>query len=521
MLCVGADPVCQFCTDVGTTVGRMWALIDDSPAMGEQGQRVPESEPTPTEAVATDAWEQSAAESAALSVADGTGFGPAVVGRIAAAHGRSVPVTEGRDGGGNVYSTARTIGAHDIRRRWGLSVAGIGFWALVVVATLTSLLTAWTLGANSNSPPFAPAIGANAISTMRAAFLIGILAALGAVTQGGAISETVGAGLVDGVQITSLAATTGLLTATGFMTLGIYTGYPIPAAFATTGAMVGVGLSLGGDPAVDTYRRIGLFWALVPPTSGGLAYLTATILRRDDIPETVGVPLLAALVGGIVANVQLAVIPSPPDATQSSVAGFVARQVSIPAVGSVDPVVVFVTLVAAVASFQFIRRRTRASVEGGVRTFLVLLGSVVAFSSGGSQVGLATGPLENLYGTELGLPGVVLLALGGAGILAGAWMGAPRLLQATSREYAQLGVRRSIAALVPGFVIAQLAIALGIPISFNNIIISGVIGGGLAGGSAGVSRKKVGVTLVFWVLTLVSSIAVGFGLYRAFAAVLA
>ena len=397
---------------------------------------------------------------------------------------------------------------------------GVLFWALVVLATVTSLATAWALGANSNSPPFAPAIGANAISTMRAAFLIGILAALGALTQGGAISATIGAGLIDGVQITSLAATAGLLTATGFMAFGVYSGYPVPAAFATTGAMVGVGLSLGGDPAVDTYRRIALFWALVPPVSGGLAYLTATLLRRDEIPETVGVPLLAAVVSGIVANVRLGVIPSPPEATQSSIAGFLARQVEVPTVLGVDPLVVVVTLLAAAAGFRFVRRRTQASVEDGIRTFLVLLGSVVAFSSGGSQVGLATGPLENLYGTELGLPGIVLLTLGATGILAGAWMGAPKLLQATSREYAQLGARRSIAALVPGFVIAQLAIALGIPISFNNIIISGVIGGGLAGGSAGVSRRKIGVTLLFWLITLVASTAIGFGLYKALAAVL-
>jgi phosphate/sulfate permease len=399
-------------------------------------------------------------------------------------------------------------------------VPGLVFWALVVLATLTSLVTAWTLGANSNSPPFAPAIGADAISTMRAAFLIGILAALGALTQGGAISETVGAGLIDGVRITSLAATAGLLTATGFMAFGIYSGYPVPAAFATTGAMVGVGLSLGGDPAIDTYRRIALFWVLVPPVSGGLAYLTATVLRRDDIPETVGVPLLAAVVGGIIANVRLGVIPSPPDVAQSSLAAFLARQVGTPTVAGLDPLVVLVTLVAAAVSFQFIRRRTQASVDRGIRTFLVILGSVVAFSSGGSQVGLATGPLEDLYGAELGLPGIVLLSLGAVGILGGAWMGSPRLLQATSREYAQLGIRRSIAALVPGFVIAQLAIALGIPISFNNIIISGVIGGGLTGGSAGVSRRKIGVTLAFWLITLVSSIAIGFGLYRLFAMVL-
>ncbi|MFT4923384.1 MAG: PiT family inorganic phosphate transporter, partial [Haloarculaceae archaeon] len=334
-------------------------------------------------------------------------------------------------------------------------MAGLVFWALVVLATVTGVVTAWTLGANSNSPPFAPAIGANAISTMQAAFLIGILAALGALTQGGAISETVGAGLINDATITSLAATAGLLTATGFMAFGIYSGYPVPAAFATTGAMVGVGLSLGGTPAFDTYQRIGIFWVLVPPISGGLAYLTATVLRRDDIPETVGVPLLAAVVGGIIANVQLGIIPSPGGGAQGSLAAYVASFLPLPAVATVDLGVVLVSLLFAVGSFQFIRRRTQQSVDRGIKTFLIILGSVVAFSSGGSQVGLATGPLENLYRVELGLPTLVLLGVGAVGILGGAWMGAPRLLQATSREYAQLGVRRSIAALVPGFIIAQ------------------------------------------------------------------
>ncbi|MFC7202161.1 anion permease [Haloferax namakaokahaiae] len=394
------------------------------------------------------------------------------------------------------------------------------FWVLVGLATVTSFATAWTLGANSNSPPFAPAIGANAVSTMRAAFLIGILAALGALTQGGSISETVGSGLIDGVAFTSLAAITGLLTATAFMGFGIYTGYPVPAAFATTGAMIGVGLSLGGDPAFDTYRRIVTFWALVPPVSGGLAYLTAKLLRRDDIPETVAIPLLASIVGGIVANIQLGIIPSPTGAAQESVAGFVSGTLPALTVAGIDIATVVVTLLFAAVSFRLIRRRTQASIDKGVKTFLIVLGSVVAFSSGGSQVGLATGPLENIYRAELGLPAIALLALGAAGILSGAWMGAPRLLQATSREYAQLGIRRSIAALVPGFIIAQLAITLGIPISFNNIIISGVIGGGLAGGSAGVSRRKIGFTLGFWVLTLGMSILIGFELYRLFAAVL-
>ncbi len=212
----------------------------------------------------------------------------------------------------------------------------LAFWILVVFATVTCLFMAWSLGANSNSPPFAPAIGANAISTMRAAFLIGILAAAGALTQGGAISETVGAELIDGVAITPLAATTGLLVAASFMAFGVYSGYPVPAAFATTGAMVGVGLSLGGDPAFDTYRRIGTFWVMVPPVSGGLAYLTATLLRREDVPDTVGVPLLAGVVAGILANVRLGVIPHP-ERAQGSIAEWVSRTVGDSSISRVSP----------------------------------------------------------------------------------------------------------------------------------------------------------------------------------------
>ncbi|ELY79115.1 inorganic phosphate transporter [Natrinema gari] len=397
-------------------------------------------------------------------------------------------------------------------------MVAVSFVVLIGAAIVTCLFMAWVLGANSNSPPFAPAIGANAISTMRAAFVIGLLAAAGALMQGGSISETVGADLIDGVTITPLAATAGLLTAAGFMAIGIYTRYPIPAAFATTGAMIGVGLSLGGDPAMATYRRLGIFWLLVPIMSGGLAYTTATILRRDDVPETVGVPLLAGIVGAIVANVRLGVIPDPA-AEQGTLAGFLSRQFGGGPVlaADIDLGTVLVTVGVGVLAFYWSRERVRVSVEDGIRSFLLVLGGIVAFSSGGSQVGLATGPLENLFRVELGLPGILLLAIGAIGILVGAWMGAPRLLQATSREYAQLGVRRSIAALVPGFIIAQLAIALGIPISLNNIILSGVIGGGLAGGSAGVSRRKIGITITFWLVTLSSSVVVSYGLYRLFA----
>jgi len=388
---------------------------------------------------------------------------------------------------------------------------------IVAVAVIASLSMAWALGASSNSPPFAPAVGANAVPTMRAAFPVGTFAALGAIAQGGSISETVGNDLIDGVSITPLAATAGLLTAAAFIAVGVRTGYPIPAAFAVTDAVIGAGLSLGGNPAIGTYQRLAAFWVAVPFVSASIAYGTATLLRREDMPEELGVPLHAGIVGFVLANVQLAVFPA---ASGGTLAEFVAALFGL-------EITLFdsYTLLALVASLAFgtlvfyaMYRSMLRSVKGGIRQFLIGLGAVVAFSSGGSQVGLATGPLEPLF-DSLGTPGFLLLLLGSIGILLGAWMGSPRLLQAVSREYSQLGVRRSIAALVPGFIIAQVAIALGIPISFNNIIISSVIGSGLVVGSAGVSGRKIGVTVAAWLVTLVASAGVAFGLYRALALV--
>ncbi len=47
---------------------------------------------------------------------------------------------------------------------------------IVVVALVTSLFMAFTVGANSNSAPIAPAVGANAISTLKGALLVGLVA---------------------------------------------------------------------------------------------------------------------------------------------------------------------------------------------------------------------------------------------------------------------------------------------------------------------------------------------------------
>jgi len=362
------------------------------------------------------------------------------------------------------------------------------------IALVAALFMSFTVGANSNSAPVAPAVGANALSVLRGALLVGIVAGLGAILQGGSISETIGKDLVTGVTITPLAAAAALLTAATLITIGNSRGYPIPSAFTVTGAMIGAGIALGGEFATHEYVVILGFWFAIPIVEGALAYGLARGLRSDIVSETVSIPLLGSAVGYTLANIKLTVIPTASGA-QGSLARYLATtpQLFPMAVGgSYTLGMVLVSVVCGLVALVGTRALLQRDETAGINQFLVVLGLIVVFTSGGSQVGLATGPLEAIFESDLQLPSIYLLALGGGGILLGAWVRGPRLVQAVSNEYASLGPRRSIAALIPAFLIAQLAIVLGIPISFNKVMIASIVGSGLAANSSGGAASRHG-----------------------------
>ena len=379
--------------------------------------------------------------------------------------------------------------------------------ALFLVAGLASLFMAWVIGAGSSgATPFAPAVGANAIPTMQAAFLVGLLGFAGAVTQGAAVSATVGDGLVGGVEVPAIGVIVVLLVGAGLMAIGIYTGYPIATAFTVTGSVVGVGLALGGTPAWATYRQIGAVWLLTPVVGGGIAYGIASVLPRPDAPERYTIPVLTAVVGVVLANVEFAFLG--PDGTMGSFAGLVGRQLGAGGLAVTAGVSVTVAaMIAAVVHWDVARDQA-----GGLRRVLLVLGSLVGFSAGGSQVGLAVGPLLPLFDSVGALSPAIILAGGGVGILAGSWLGAPRMIKSLAQDYSALGPRRSISALVPAFLIAQTAVLLGVPVSFNEIIVSGIIGSGAAvGGGSAVDPRKLLVTVGAWVGSLAVSFVLGYG----------
>jgi len=380
--------------------------------------------------------------------------------------------------------------------------------ATLGVAAAASLFMAWSIGAGSSgSTPFAPAVGANAISVMRAGLVVGVLGLMGAILQGANVTEAVGTELIGGVTLTAGAAVVALLTAAALVAIGVFAGYPIATAFTVTGAVVGVGLAMGGNPAWPKYTEILTLWVLTPFVGGGVAYGVARLLIGETLPQRPLTAALAGLVGALVANVGFAFLG--PAGEQASLSEAIGPGLGVGDVGTPLVTVAFAAIVAGAVYADLGRDQ-----EGAQRRFLLAMGGLVAFSAGGSQVGLAIGPLVPIF-SDVGVPIWALLVGGGTGLLVGSWTGAPRMIKAISQDYASMGPRRSISALIPSFAIAQTAVAFGIPVSFNEIIVSAIVGAGYAAGDAGVSRAKMGYTVFAWIASLVGSLALGFGVYSA------
>ena len=246
---------------------------------------------------------------------------------------------------------------------------------------------------------------------------------------------------------------------------------------------------------------------LTPFIGGAIAYATARLLRSEGVAERVAIPLLGALVGLILANVRFTFLG--PAGTSASLAS--ATTIWFPGPALAGRVVISLAVAAVFAGV--LAYEMAADEVVGQRRFLLLLGGLVAFSAGGSQVGLAIGPLLPLL-DSFSVPLVAVLVGGGLGLLLGSWTGAPRMIKAIAQDYSSLGPRRSIAALIPSFAIAQTAVFFGIPVSFNEIIVSAIVGSGFAAGGGGVSRTKMGYTVLAWVGSLVLAVVVSYGVYR-------
>lgn len=168
--------------------------------------------------------------------------------------------------------------------------------------------------------------------------------------------------------------------------------------------------------------------------------------------------------------------------------------------GSVGGILFYWTIIPplAVAIGYGLARMIRALVsrEGSKREIKIALlaaGCYLSYSAGASAVGLAVGPLTQMFDSLY-----ALLFMGGISILLGAWLYSPRIIRAISFDYSNIGPRRSFAALTTASILAQVGIYFGIPISFNEAIVAAIVGSGMVEGKSNSDNGKIIRTAGAW-----------------------
>ncbi|MFP4000620.1 MAG: inorganic phosphate transporter [Thermoplasmata archaeon] len=296
--------------------------------------------------------------------------------------------------------------------------------------------------------------------------------------------------------------------------------------FFTFIASVFMGISIGASAVPPAFgpvtfsRNIGV---LKSALLAGIAACLGAVVQGGNVASTVGSKMifgdiqpLQALSILIVAPVLviISVLTKYPMPTAFTVVGSVIGSafsfgVSVEWV-TIQKIVGYwalVPILAVIIAYSIARLLKKyVSKEGSKKSIhyaTLLLGLFVAYTAGANSVGKAVGPLMGM-GFEL----FWLLPLGGFSILIGAWVLSPKIIEAVTFEYSNLGPRRSVSALATAAILAQIGVFIGVPISFGQAIIASIIGSGMVISGWSVGKRKIVLTSGAWI----SAIFVAIGL---------
>lgn len=293
-------------------------------------------------------------------------------------------------------------------------------------------------------------------------------------------------------------------------------------------AAIFMGIAVGATPVPSAFGPVtssGVTGVLKAALLGGIAACIGAIVQGGRVSATIGEDMifggispLQAFVILLVASVLviISVLTKYPMPTAFTVVGSVIGSALSFGDGirwgTIQLVVGYWALVPILAiligfsiSWLLVKYVPKEENKEMIQYLTLIMAIFLAYTAGANSVGKAVGPLMPFgYNTTL------LLALGGFSILVGAWILAPKIIDAVSFEYSNMGPRRSIAALGSAAFLAQIGVFLGVPISFAQATIAATIGSGLVVGKSGVGKKKITITIIAWISAFFIAIGVAF-----------
>jgi PiT family inorganic phosphate transporter len=391
---------------------------------------------------------------------------------------------------------------------------------LLVVGAALALYMAWAIGANDVANAMGTSVGSGALTLRRAILVAAVLEFAGAVLVGGHVTDTIRKGIVDpgpfvgsehlfayGMLAALASAGTWLMIATRF-------GWPVSTTHSIVGAIVGVGLVVGGESAVNWPKvaQIVLSWVTSPLVGGALAYgifvLTRRLILDSDNPVAQARrygPLFFFWVFFVLGLVTL-------------FKGLENLNLDF-GFGTSVALAFTLGLVGAVIGFFFLRHvplhreldsgSRFAGVERLFAVLQILTACAVAFAHGSNDVANAIGPLAAVANTVTTgtLEGKAplepwMLAVGGFGIVVGLATYGYKVMETIGRKITELTPSRGFAAELAAATTIVLASRLGIPVSTTHTLVGSVLGVGLARGIGALDLGVVGRILISWLATL-------------------
>ncbi|MFX1293857.1 MAG: inorganic phosphate transporter [Promethearchaeota archaeon] len=325
---------------------------------------------------------------------------------------------------------------------------------LLIILLVLSFVIAFGIGGNDEA--LAPVVGSGAVK-MKWVLLIGIIVNIaGSILLGGAVSETIGEGLLNtespsplpnaAVQNLFLAV---IISTSIFLILSSTKGLPVSTTVSVVGGVIGVGV----------YYIIGF---------------------GSDI-----------VVWGGFTSVLLGWIISP-------IAGLL----------------ISIGIYWLIRRFILTRPKGLRGIEQMEKYFLYILIAVVivvSFSRAGNDVGNAVGVLYG-FGESLTLPAdIILLAIGGTGIGIGLFVLGRKVLKNVGKNIIEMRPSDAFAVQTSVMIIILTATILGFPISGTVVLIFAIIGNSIIK-HVRFNKKTVKEIVISWGLTVPVTLFVSMGI---------
>jgi len=159
---------------------------------------------------------------------------------------------------------------------------------LLIIAVLSGLYMAWSIGANDVANAMGTSVGSGALTIKRAVFIAAILEFAGAFFVGTHVSETIRKGIVspvifqDNYLLLVYGMTGALLAAAIWLQIASYYGWPVSTTHSIVGSVIGFGMVVGGIEAISWGKVafIAASWVVSPLLSGTIAFILFVYLRN-------------------------------------------------------------------------------------------------------------------------------------------------------------------------------------------------------------------------------------------------